>query len=106
MWNDDSHTTFANNDGSFRNFAGNSINNRGTVTFLARLDAGGSGVFTGPDPVADKVIATGDPLLGSTVANLAISQSEPGVGLNEKGQIAFFAELANGTQGIYRADPK
>ncbi len=42
------------------------------VVFLADLDDGGKGIFTGPDPISDKVIAIGDPLFGSTVTQLAI----------------------------------
>jgi hypothetical protein len=45
------------------------INNNGTVVFFAMLDTGEIGLFTGPDPVADRVIATGDPLLGSIVVD-------------------------------------
>lgn len=37
-----------------------SMNNHGVVAFVGYLDSGGKGIFTGPDPVADKVIAVGD----------------------------------------------
>ena len=43
------------------------INDTNEVAFSASLKAGGSGIFTGADPVKDKVIATGDALLNSTV---------------------------------------
>jgi hypothetical protein len=76
-----------------------SINDSGTVAFEAF--ARGRGVFTGPDPVADKVIAFGDTLLGSTVSDVRLSPR----GLNNSGEIAFYAELADGTQGIFRATP-
>ena len=85
---------------SFSFFSSLAINAPGTVAFQANLTAGGSGIFTGPDPLSNKVIRTGDPLGGSTVAGLMFSRS-----LNDRGQIAFFANLADGTQGIYRADP-
>ena len=78
-----------------------SINSANTVMFEAFLDAGGSGIFTGPDPVGDKVIQTGDPLLGSTVAIIDFISG----GLNDNGQIAFSAQLADGTKVIVRADP-
>ena len=77
------------------------INNDETVVFRAFLDIGGMGIFTGPDPLADRVIATGDPLFGSTVADLFFFRA----GLNDASQIAFWARLEDGTQGIYRADP-
>ena len=76
------------------------INKANQVAFVATLRAGGSGIFTGPDPLADKVIATGDPLLGSTVVRLGFFR-----GLNDAGQIAFWATLANGSGGWFRADP-
>ena len=49
----------------------------------------------------DKVIATGDNLFGSTVTALSMDRES----MNDKCQIAFWARLANGTEGIYRAEP-
>ncbi|HEY9302048.1 MAG TPA: choice-of-anchor tandem repeat NxxGxxAF-containing protein, partial [Phormidium sp.] len=95
-------TTIADSSGAFNSFFGTpSINDFGTVAFLAGLDAGGSGIFTGNNPLKDKVILTGDTLFGSTVQELSFYRE----GLNNSGQVAFFASLANGTSGIYRADP-
>lgn len=95
-------TPIADTSGLFSSFGdeGVAINNSGTIAFLANLDAGGSGIFTGLDPVLDKVIATGDTLFGSTVTSLAFSTT----GLNDLVQIAFYATLADGTEGIFRAD--
>jgi hypothetical protein len=75
------------------------INNLGVIAYAATFDAGGDGIFVGPDLLADKVIASGDPLFGSTVVSLNFFR-----GLNDSGQVAFYATLADGTQGIYRAD--
>jgi len=36
------------------------------------LELFGAGIFTGHDPVNDKIIAVGDPLFGSTLAHFAI----------------------------------
>lgn len=94
-------TTYIGNGGPFTSFSAPAINNAGTVAFEAILSGGSFGIFTGSDPVADKVIAAGDPLLGSTVTNLFFSKN----GLNNKNQVAFYAQLANGTSGIFRADP-
>jgi hypothetical protein len=77
------------------------INNYGEVAFAATLSAGGSGVFTGGDPANDKVIATGDELDGATVTEVHLFRQ----GLNDNGQVAFFARLDDGTSGIFRADP-
>jgi hypothetical protein len=92
-------TTIVDSSGPFRNFRGLAINNVGTVGFGANLDTGDSGIFTGPNPVADKVIGTGDSFFGSTITDIGRPS------LNDSGQIAFFARLVDGTEGIYRADP-
>jgi len=82
-----------------------SINDEGTVAFVGKLNAGSTGIFTGPDPVADKVIGTGDLLDDSTVTNLILSDRA----LNNSDQVVFVATLtdANGTthEAVYRAEP-
>ena len=77
-----------------------SINNAGQVSFTA-TSAGSIGIFTGPDPAADKVLAAGDALDGSTVVTARLSSDA----INDAGQIVFWAELADGRTGIYRANP-
>ncbi len=77
------------------------INSAGDVVFLASLDAGGVGLFTGPDQVLDCIIKTGDALAGSTVADVRLGTDS----INGSGQVVFRAQLADGTYGIYRADP-
>lgn len=79
-----------------------SINNFGGVVFSATLTDGTKGLFTGYDPVAHRVIAVGDELDGSTLVNLRFRSSR---GINDRGQIVFRAQLADGRSGIYRADP-
>ncbi len=86
---------------SLKAFSNLAINNNNKVAFTATLKSGEKGIFTGADPVADKVIATGDSLAGSTVTNLSFLRS----GLNNNNQIAFSVQLADGTQGIFRAEP-
>jgi hypothetical protein len=94
-------STIADTLGPYGSFREVSINDGGEVAFYASLAAGGAGIFTGADSIADKVIATGDPLLGSTVSEIAFGRR----GLNDNGQIAFWARLANGQQGIFVATP-
>lgn len=83
------------------------LNNNGDVAFFADLDAGGSGIFTGPDPVADRVIGTGDTLDGSTVTSLRFCDES----LNDFGQLVFQAtfndpSVPDGVRvAIYRATP-
>jgi hypothetical protein len=82
-------------------FNGPSVNDSARVAFTATLDSGVQGVFAGTDPVLDRVIATGDSLAGSTVTNL-ISCREA---LNNRGQVAFQAQLADGRTLVVRATP-
>jgi hypothetical protein len=85
----------------FSDFTEVAINNAGTVAFAANLDEGGGGIFIGPNPLTDKVISIGDRLSGSTVEQLGFDEE----GLNNVGQVAFFARLTDGTSGIFRAEP-
>ena len=96
-------TTIAYSSGLFSSFRSVSINNSGMLAFEANLDSGGFGIFTGTNPIADKVVAIGDPLFGSTVTFLGAFGQE---GLNDAGEVAFFANLADGTSGIFRAEPE
>jgi hypothetical protein len=79
------------------------INNQGVVVFGAFTDRvdGTYGMFTGPDPIADKVIQEGDTLLGATITDLSFSRG----GFNNRGQIAFNATLSDGTSGVFVATP-
>jgi hypothetical protein len=99
--------TIADTTGAFASFdiggwdaIGPAINDNGAVAFAAILDDGRQGIFVGPDPIADKVIASGDPLFGSTVSEVYFGR----YGLNNSGQLVFRAVLTDGTEGIYRAD--
>jgi hypothetical protein len=93
---------------SFFGFRPPSLNGRGEVAFHATLDGTStSGIFVGPDPVADRVVATGDTLDGDVVQNLTFCEE----GLNGSGQLAFIAELAvpDSPEGfrvaVFRATP-
>ncbi|HET7298565.1 MAG TPA: choice-of-anchor tandem repeat NxxGxxAF-containing protein, partial [Burkholderiales bacterium] len=94
---------FADTNGLFSFFFGRapSINDTGQVAFGAGLDGGGTGIFVGPNPLADKVITTGDSLFGSTVTSLSLGSQA----LNNAGRVAFYAELSDGTQGVFVATP-
>jgi hypothetical protein len=96
-----SFTTVVDTTGPYSELDLFSINNQGAVAFQAVLDNGAKGIFTGPDPVSDKVVAVGDLLFGSAVLDVSFYRA----GLNNHGQLAFRALLADGRQVIVRADP-
>ncbi len=73
------------------------INNLGKIAF--QPSQSGAGIFVTSGADIKKVIAPGDPLLGSTVADIKFG------GLNDAGEIAFVASLTDGTKKIVRADP-
>jgi hypothetical protein len=82
-------------------FGDPSLNDHGRVAFSALLDTGEHGVFTGPDPVGDRVIGTGDALDGSTVTSVVFCRE----GLNNLGQLAFQAQLADERSVVMVATP-
>jgi hypothetical protein len=88
-------------EGTFESYRGALITNAGTVVWIATPRGGSLGLFAGPDPDADRIVACGDPLLGSTVEEFA---SNP-VSVNSAGQVAIRATLTDGRQVILRADP-
>jgi hypothetical protein len=102
-------TVVADTRGEFSSFGFRppSPNNEGEVAFLATLDDGTSGIFVGSDPLADRVIATGDTLDGSTVQNLTFCEE----GLSDSGELAFVAQLEDAAtpegfrMAVFRATP-
>ncbi len=95
--------------GSFTSLSVANVNNSGTIAFgdVSGIGNALKGIYIGPDPAADKVIAIGDTLFGGKVGALSgVSQSSgPGRFLNDNGQIAFFYVLADSTIGVAVASP-
>ncbi len=77
-----------------------SINDAGQIAFVATLNNGKVGLFTGPDPVADKVLEQGDPLFGGIAGSVFSIGSDA---LNNNGSIAFLANNQN-QSFVIRAD--
>ena len=79
------------------------VNDSEQVAFTALLpDVGGTqGIYTGPDPVADKVLETGVILDEREVFGITFSRH----GLNNRGQLVFTVGFTDGNFAIYRADP-
>ena len=99
-------TTFVDTSGPYSRFAEGkfSISNLPGAVFGADLRAGGTGIFDGPDPAVDKVLAKDDELFGSTVVSFPANFLNPR-GLNNVGQILFRVNLADGRTVLVRADP-
>ncbi len=77
-----------------------SINDLGQVAYYYQAGAADLGsISIGLNPIAGKVIEIGDPLDGSTVTSLSFSK------INNLGQVAFGAGLANGETGLFIATP-
>lgn len=84
-------------------FRGPSLNDLGQVAFQADLDDFlSSGVFTGPDAVADAVIRTGDKIRGKTVQSVSACREM----LNARGQVAARVTFDDFSQAIIRATPR
>ncbi len=93
----------ASTEGPFQDLmSAHAVNNHGHVVFGAVLDSGISGLFVGPNPETDAVIKQGDELFGARIVEGPVLSNR---GFNDAGQIAFYARLEDGTEGIYRADP-
>ncbi|MSU46993.1 MAG: hypothetical protein EXS42_07720 [Lacunisphaera sp.] len=93
-------TTVIDGSGPFESFRGALINNAGTVVFAATPRSGKLGIYAGPDPVADKVIAMGDLFLGSTIAGFALNP----VSVNAAGQMVIRIKLADDRQMIVQVE--
>jgi hypothetical protein len=76
--------------GAFASFGAVDINNAGTVVFEATLDAGGRGIFRGPDAVANKIVAAGDTLGGEVITDVQLGQ------LNDNCQLSMATVSASG----------
>jgi hypothetical protein len=87
--------------GTYSDVQSPSINDSGAVAFSAVENMYNPGIFTGPNPVTDKVIMRGDMLFGSPVSAVSMGVAS----LNDNGQIAFGYSLDDGRTGIALATP-
>ena len=97
-------STFVDTSGPYFQFGfhfGTGINFYNQVAFSAVLDTNQPyvGIYTGPNPVTDKVIGPGDSLAGKIVRDAYLG------GLNDIGQISFGVLFSDFTYGMFRADP-
>jgi hypothetical protein len=78
-----------------------SLNNVGQVAYIAEPTFGSQILAVGADPIAGRVLGTGDTLFGRIVSGVALSRE----GLNDAGQLAFTAFFDDGSAGIFLATP-
>jgi hypothetical protein len=100
------NTLIADTNGAYSSFSdayssASSLTGSMNIAFAATLKNGAVGIFTGPDPVADKVIEQGDSLFGGTVGQVISLGSD---GINDQGSVAFIANTQTGNY-VVRADP-
>lgn len=90
--------------GFYDSFDRLSFSKNGDLAFLAELDVPGTGeaIYTGPDPIADRLIGPGDVLFGKTVTRVELA---PYDAINDAGQIAFAVRFADDTAKIVKAVP-
>jgi len=76
------------------------VNDLGEVLFSARTTTSvPEGIFSGPNPVDDLILGSGDALDGSTITGIRLFRH----GFNDSGQFVFKATLSDGREGIYLA---
>lgn len=90
-------TTIVDETGAYESFRG-VLRSGEAVVRLATPRGEALGLFSGPDPVRDRVLAIGDPLLGSTVVDLAANP----VSVSAAGHLVLRGTLADGRQLILR----
>jgi hypothetical protein len=98
----DMHQKVVDTTGPFSVLGSFDLNDNGVVAFDAAVGSGNEaqwGIFTGGDPITDRVIGVGDLLDGSAITGLGLG------GINNHGQIAFSANLQDGRFVIFRAEP-
>jgi len=99
--NNNELSMFADTSGGFESFRGVLLNNAGAVVFYATPAGGKLGIYDGPDASAHKVIAIGDPLMGSVVYEFALNP----VSINSQGQIVLRVKWVNNLQAILLVEP-
>jgi hypothetical protein len=96
----DGGVTIVDAQGAFASFRGALVAGDGHVVRLATPLGGALGLFDGPDPRADRILAIGDPLLGSSVVDLAANP----VSIDRAGNVAIRVGLADGREAIVVAE--
>ena len=103
VYQNGSIVTIADGSGPFDSggFGIPSLNDNGSVAFLATLNSVQQGLFVGSDPVTDRVIRAGDTLFGKVTVGFDFFRE----GLNDQGQLAFRALFEDGAESLILATP-
>jgi hypothetical protein len=86
---------------AFDAYRGALITDAGAVVIIATPRGGSLGLFVGPNPDTDRILALGDLLLDSAIEDFAANP----VSVSASGHVAIRASLADGRHVILRADP-
>jgi hypothetical protein len=81
---------------------GASTNVAGDVLFVAREERGDVLLLRQPLGIVHRIVAAGDPLGDSVVEHLVSMPNS----IDDYRRILFYAELADGRAGLFRADPR
>ncbi|MGE3727168.1 MAG: choice-of-anchor tandem repeat NxxGxxAF-containing protein [Candidatus Sericytochromatia bacterium] len=96
-------------ESGFSHFRGALVNDAGKIIFFATPKGGQLGLFTGPDPVQNKLLGIGDSWQAAKVTEKVAEKVTEftlnAVSFNQQGQIALRVKLSNGQGLILRADP-
>lgn len=83
--------------GPYNSFGAVDIDAAGHVVFEADFAFGGGGLFAGPDPVADRILATGDTLGGHLVSAVSLGEQ------NDSGQLTLVTiDGGTGVRSVWR----
>ena len=81
---------------NFMSFTAVSANDIGKLAFQATRANGVAGIYTGPNPVQNKIAEVGDTIGGKTVSGLHFGRE----GMNAAGNVAFTADYSDGSYGV------
>lgn len=93
--------TLVDTNAGFESFRGALLSGTDALVFYATPTGGELGIYTGPDPERDCLLAIGAALFDSSVTDFALNP----VSINGTGHLAIRVALENGRQLILRADP-
>ena len=77
------------------------VNSQGQIAFVGHLKSGDTGIFTGPNPVADKIVTTSDVIGDETIVGIWALGTE----FADNGWVTFVAQTQSGKEILYVGHP-